>query len=226
MATSKIYIYDTKITPERNALVDDIETYLGTLTPKYSNTSFQYLKLALDMTVTIEATQDHILLHNCGNYVKIVQDNKTWYYFLINLEWKSTKAIQLKLSIDSINTFSSDLVWSDKTNILRSHKDRYQHGYIFNSATISSVILNTEMWVKNFDSVSGLGRLQTDGNNILFKTYKKGPYGEFELKSSTSIGRIGVNYGSSELVTYIYEGSNFRRDKAVTFDQYDPDNEI
>ena len=44
MAISKIKIYRTNITPERNALVENIETYLYGLTPTYSNDNFQYQK--------------------------------------------------------------------------------------------------------------------------------------------------------------------------------------
>lgn len=73
---SKIKIYQTVLTPARNALVDDLETYLGTLTPTYSNDSFQYLKLNLDLNIKINDAQSVISGHNLGNYVKIEQDNK------------------------------------------------------------------------------------------------------------------------------------------------------
>ena len=43
----------------------------------------------------------------------------------MNTDWKSANTIELKLSIDSINTFRNDLTWSDKTSIQREHEDRF-----------------------------------------------------------------------------------------------------
>ena len=43
----------------------------------------------------------------------------------MNTDWKSTNTIELKLSIDSINTFRNDLTWSDRTSIQREHEDRF-----------------------------------------------------------------------------------------------------
>ena len=125
MATSKIRIYQTVLTPARNALVDDLDQYLSWLTPTYSNDAFQYIKLGLDLTIKINNAQDKISGHSLGNYVRIEQDNKVWYYFIMNTDWKSANTIELKLSIDSINTFRNDLTWSDKTSIQREHEDRF-----------------------------------------------------------------------------------------------------
>lgn len=125
MATSKIRIYQTVLTPARNALVDDLDQYLSWLTPTYSNDAFQYIKLGLDLTIKINNAQNKISGHSLGNYVRIEQDNKVWYYFIMNTDWKSANTIELKLSIDSINTFRTDLTWSDKTSIQREHEDRF-----------------------------------------------------------------------------------------------------
>lgn len=125
MATSKIKIYQTVLTPARNALVDDLEQYLDSLTPTYSNDAFQYIKLDLDLNIKVNNAQNKISGHSLGNYVRIEQDNKVWYYFIMNTDWKSANTIELKLSIDSINTFRKDLTWSDKTSIQREHEDRF-----------------------------------------------------------------------------------------------------
>ena len=125
MATSKIRIYQTVLTPARNALVDDLDQYLSWSTLTYSNDAFQYIKLGLDLTIKINNAQDKISGHSLGNYVRIEQDNKVWYYFIMNTDWKSANTVELKLSIDSINTFRNDLTWSDKTSIQREHEDRF-----------------------------------------------------------------------------------------------------
>ena len=125
MATSKIKIYQTVLTPARNALVDDLDQYLSWSTLTYSNDAFQYIKLGLDLTIKINNAQNKISGHSLGNYVRIEQDNKVWYYFIMNTDWKSANTVELKLSIDSINTFRNDLTWSDKTSIQREHEDRF-----------------------------------------------------------------------------------------------------
>lgn len=124
MATSKIKIYQTVLTPSRNALVDDLEDYLNSLTPTYSNDNFQYVKFDLDIFIKIPVPQNVISGHSIGNYIRIEQDNKIWYYFIMNTDWKAFNTVQLKLSIDSINTFRNDLTFSNKTLINRQHKDR------------------------------------------------------------------------------------------------------
>ena len=124
MATSKIKIYQTVLTPTRNALVDDLDTYLNQLTPTYSKDDFQYIKFDLDLSIKVPMPQNVISGHSLGNYVRIEQDSKVWYYFVMNTEWKSANAVELKLSVDSINTFRNDLTFSEKTLIKRQHGDR------------------------------------------------------------------------------------------------------
>lgn len=43
----------------------------------------------------------------------------------MSTDWKSTKTVELKISIDSINTFRNDVTWSAKTSIQREHEDRF-----------------------------------------------------------------------------------------------------
>ena len=124
MATSKVKIYQTVLTPARNALVDDLEAYLNSLTPTFTDLTFQYIKLGLDINIKVPMPQGVISGHSLGNYVRIEQDNKVWYYFIMNTDWKSTNAVELKLSVDSINTFRNDLTFSEKTLIQRQHGDR------------------------------------------------------------------------------------------------------
>ena len=125
MAISKIKIYRTNITPERNALVENIETYLYGLVPTYSNDNFQYQKLGLDLTTKIPVDQATIGNQSIGNYVSIEQDGKTWYYFIMNSAWKGVDTVELELSIDSVNTFQYDFHMTDKTSIKRQHADRF-----------------------------------------------------------------------------------------------------
>ena len=43
----------------------------------------------------------------------------------MNTEWKGVSTVNLKLSLDSVNTFRGDLTFTEKTTIQRQHKDRF-----------------------------------------------------------------------------------------------------
>lgn len=124
MATSNLKIYRTKLTPARNALVDNLTGYLDSLTPTYSKSDFQYLKLDKDISIKVNLDQAYVLT-SIGNYATITQDNKTWYYFIMDSNWISSSCVELFLSIDSINTFRNDLTMNAKTKIIRQHTEQF-----------------------------------------------------------------------------------------------------
>ena len=134
MATSKIRVYQTEITPDRNAKVDNIDDYLNSLTPAYSNDNFQYQRIGLDMVVKIPVSQSNVGQGNF-NYVVIEQDGRRYYFFVLGANWRSVNCIELVLSIDSINTYWNDLNWNPKTTIQRQHQDRW-----YKSTNISSLV--------------------------------------------------------------------------------------
>lgn len=134
---STIKIYKTNITPDRNALVDDLSTYLSSLTPAYSNDTFQYIQLSTDISIKVELDQE-MQVQEIGNYVDLFQDNKHFYFFILKSSWKSTKTIELSLSIDSVNTFKNDFTFNKKTNIIRQHKDRIKKNINVLSDTVST----------------------------------------------------------------------------------------
>lgn len=123
--TSTIVLYQTQITPERNAKIDDIESYLNTChTDIISN--FQYVKIDLDITIKINKDQSKTPAFEY-NYLSIKRedDAKKYYYFILNSTWTSANTISLQLSLDTINTFWTDLIWTKNTHITRQHKDRF-----------------------------------------------------------------------------------------------------
>ena len=164
MATSKIKIYQTVLTPARNALVDDLEAYLWSLTPTYQTESFQYQKFQLDFYVKINRPQNVISGHSLGNYVRFEQDGKIWYYFIRNTDWKGVNTVELKLSIDSINTFRNDLTWSDKTTIQREHRDRFykQKG----STTLIRRIDPESEQIQSLKILNESSRIQQQGDQL------------------------------------------------------------
>lgn len=201
--SNSIKIYYTRLTPERNALLDlkqtnlygyvptppfihsatstgdfsGIECYLNSLPSfdggdpqlHYYDVNFQFIKPALDIIIKIDTSKDaafNNLTYNCnvGNYVRIIQKNgaasvgpidpetneyissdthqypyttklsddvAVWYYFIVDQKWVSQNTIELRLSLDTLNTFGYWLLneynWSDKTSIIREHVNRYEN---------------------------------------------------------------------------------------------------
>ena len=80
MATSKIRVYQTEITPDRK--VDNIDDYLNSLTPAYSNNNFQYQRIGLNMVVKIPVSQSNVGKGNF-NYAVIEQDGRSYYFFVL-----------------------------------------------------------------------------------------------------------------------------------------------
>lgn len=128
--TSKLTFYQCEITPEKNCVVDDLVGYLSSLTPLVVN-NFQYIKLDLDLYIKVNSSQVNVPKFNY-NYVAVKNEdvNKVYYYFIIGSpQWISQNTIQLQLSLDTLNTFKNDLIWTNKTNITRQHKDRFNTNY-------------------------------------------------------------------------------------------------
>ena len=128
--TSKLTFYQCEITPEKNCVVDDLVGYLSSLTPLVVE-NFQYIKLDLDLYIKVNSSQVNVPKFNY-NYVAVKNEdvNKVYYYFIIGSPtWISQNTIQLQLSLDTLNTFRNDLTWTNKTNITRQHKDRFNTNY-------------------------------------------------------------------------------------------------
>ena len=124
--TSKLTFYQCEITPEKNCVVDDITNYLNSLASNVVD-NFQYIKLDLDLYIKINSSQTNVANFNY-NYVAIKNSDvsKVYYYFIIGSpKWISQNTIQLQLSLDTLNTYWTDLQFTDKTHITRQHKDRF-----------------------------------------------------------------------------------------------------
>ena len=120
-----ITLYRTKLSPERNALVDDLDLYLNSC-EKEGPIECQYVKHDLDIEIKLNLPQD-ILSRPVYNYVAIQNENDSlvYYYFIMDMKWTAKSTVRLVLSIDSVNTFRDRLEWSEKTNVLREHRDRF-----------------------------------------------------------------------------------------------------
>lgn len=140
MMDAKITLYkDCKIEEGKGLIVDDITTYLSTLT-KIEAPNFQYQKNDLTIDVKVNLSQMHLeakALYNY-NYVSItnfeydsegevLNTGKTYYYFIRQKQWRGQSTLLLSLYMDTVNTYrpSSDFTFNKRTRIQRQHKDRY-----------------------------------------------------------------------------------------------------
>lgn len=134
---STLYIYpDCKITKERNCLVDNIQAYLQTqrILPSIE---IQYQQIELYKTLKLNMSQS-VVGTGPFNYLEIIQDNKSFYYFIDKTNWKSTSTVEFELTLDTVNTFATDFSFDKKTRITRQHKDRLE--------IRDKVKQNTEVW--------------------------------------------------------------------------------
>lgn len=136
MATSVVKLYKNDILiPSRNAMYATSTTASGFSTwlsnsLKRTITDFQYVKHGLNISIKIDANQVIInkdIPDYPYNYASITNsdDGRTFYYFIMDIEWVSQNTVRFILSIDSIATFWDDLDFNEKTTILREHKDRF-----------------------------------------------------------------------------------------------------
>jgi len=144
--TSQIKLYlNCEILPQRMFKVDSISTYLNSMSSsnKITISNFQYVKHQLEMSIKIDLSKvsqtiwnptqlnlEYTIFDNL-NYCSIQHTSQSApivYYFIVDKKWISYNTIQLFLRMDTLNSFvdTTYLQLSDKTKILRQHKDRWQ----------------------------------------------------------------------------------------------------
>ena len=121
-----------KIIPSKNFCVEGIANYLETL--EYLEYEINYFKFdSLEPTLKLPLRQESLEMINFNDYNYIVIQNldnsgsRPYAYFIQDKKWKSENCIELELYLDSVNTFgfNQDYIISDKTKVLREHRDRY-----------------------------------------------------------------------------------------------------
>ena len=125
MATSTVILYQTSITPEKNCVVEQLSSYLAGCSFLTFN-DFQYVKIEYDTTIKVNVNQQYDKDFDY-NYAKITNSSQArdYYYFILGTRWISQNTLELSLSLDSLNTYWTDLQFTDKTHITRQHKDRF-----------------------------------------------------------------------------------------------------
>ena len=131
ITTSQLTLYkECRITPDKAFKVDSIEVYLATLT-NTAITDFQYIKHDLELSIKVNKGQAFLAFEDDKgyNYCKIHNgsgaSDKPVYYFIVSQKWLSQETIQFNLRMDTINSFLDVLTFTDKTKIIREHRNGY-----------------------------------------------------------------------------------------------------
>ena len=126
----KLYNIDWSVTD--NYAVENIGEYLDSLTPIYQDTSFQYIRPTLNVTVKIALPTITPLDLRAHSGYAIISDNTLhmpYYYYVMNVRYIAPQTAELELGLDTINTFWSriqtQLTTKDRHLIHRQHKDRF-----------------------------------------------------------------------------------------------------
>lgn len=135
ISNAKLYL-NSKILPERNFVVEDLASYLNTLS-KLTLGPLNYFRISnVKTSLKLELRQElcEAISTNDYNYLEIQNTSEAgvttrkYYYFVINKKWKSENCIELELFRDTANTylFGVDYVATSRTKVLREHRDRFR----------------------------------------------------------------------------------------------------
>lgn len=139
----EVWMYKTKIFPEKNFIVDDIETYLDGCYKRSIDDCFQYQKYdGCEKVIKIDITEanQEFLKDNSYNYLSMqnysleetndedvqLTEYKMTYWFILKRVPLGKKTIQLHLYMDTANTFKENYEYelTNKCKIHRQHRDR------------------------------------------------------------------------------------------------------
>ena len=140
MPTSTINLYkETGLQPEKNFIIDDFSQWLSSYLYKTIST-FQWIKHNLTLSIKIDWDQkymdsgsevgidvDYISIKNSERAGNLNQyPSNTYFYFVVDKQWRSEKTVELFLRMDTLNTFkwNTDYNVDKRTLVIREHKDR------------------------------------------------------------------------------------------------------
>ena len=151
-------INGTKITPERNFKLPDMSYVENSgVNGKQEITKFMYIKHSLNLTIKVDITQYHLeyIFANDVNYIIITNDftnqagtlPKKVGYFVVKKRWVAQETIEYTLLCDVVNSFNDSVEISDKTRILRQHKDRWKREVVYGKAHIGDITTQETSWL-------------------------------------------------------------------------------
>lgn len=123
-------LYKTDLRPEANEVFDSIDEFIGDLgTPVYQWANLRYTKPDIDIMVKVPLDGS---IRTLGQFDYAVlydeAQNKNYYYFVLNTNWKAHTTLQLQLSMDTLNTFWYEIQagLGPQTHVTRRYFDRWK----------------------------------------------------------------------------------------------------
>lgn len=122
-------LYKTEIRPEMNAVVESISSYLTESRKAYEWANVKYTKPELDIMLKLPL-DGHFNSLKQFDYAVLYdeQENRKYYYFVVNMDWKAKMTLRLQLSMDTLTTFWGEIRsgLSPNTHITRRYFDRWK----------------------------------------------------------------------------------------------------
>ena len=99
-------LYKTEIRPEMNAVVESISNYLTESRKAYEWANVKFTKPELDIMLKLPL-DGHFNSLKQFDYAVLYdeQEDRKYYYFVVNMDWKATMTLRLQLSMDTLTTF-------------------------------------------------------------------------------------------------------------------------
>lgn len=128
--TSFVEFFAVDFNRDLNPRVDDLEEYLNeTLELEGRSMSlhdFQYVRHGLNISVKI-ALEQRFVDNFYYNYCKIQNgDDRIFYYYVDSVSQVANNTLKVDMTMDTINSLIDPREFSDETEILREHEDRFQ----------------------------------------------------------------------------------------------------
>ena len=123
-------ITNSPLLPERNFKLESMSDITSGSSGSITINDFQYIKHSLLLSIKVNLDQINLdfVQSNNVNYITITNNTtnaKEIGYFVIKKNWLAEKTIQFDLRLDTINSFGGQIELSNRTKILRQHKDRF-----------------------------------------------------------------------------------------------------
>ena len=123
-------LYKTDLRPEANEVFDSMDEFIGDCgTPVHQWTNLKYTKPDIDIMVKVPLDGS---IRALGQFDYAVlydeKQNRNYYYFVLNTNWKAQQTLQLQLSMDTLNSFWTEIKASlgPQTHITRRYFDRWK----------------------------------------------------------------------------------------------------
>ena len=203
--TANVKLYNVGFNKDQNAIIDSIESYLSMLIPAYTE-DVNYIKIALDLAITLKIGQ-YMTTRPTFNYVRVLMsDNTRPFYFYLSepVQWISKETAKLVLSLDTLNTFNDLIVFTNKTSIIRQHKDR------FNRNSYNPLLpLRATRVIDKMEEITGLIKYNTSSTIIEGADHNIKWYLIYANDNENENAPVSCYVAPSESVTFYGETSTY-----------------